>query len=229
MNKTIITVSALVVLFSSAIFFYSNIEKPTETANAVLTVEPELAKEEEIVEVKAAASIAVATVAEPAKEPVVPKVQPSNPPSSTSAPQRLKIPSIGVNAFVEQMGLTSQGAMDAPAGPDNAGWYKLGTKPGEVGSAVIDGHSGWKGDIPAIFDNLGNVQVGDKIYVENGDGNTVTFVVRRIKEYPFNADAGEIFHSNDGLSHLNLITCAGTWNDISRSSSMRLVVFADKL
>ena len=211
MRKTIL-IGALVIILFCIIFvpgFYSDSQKPVEVIEAVVPTVAQVAAEFPVKEAPVSKS----------------KVQPT---VATTSPQRLKIPSIGVDAFVEQMGLTAKGDMDAPAGPNNAGWYKYGTLPGEIGSAVMDGHSGWRDNIPAIFDDLGNVRVGDKIYVETSDGLTTTFVVREIKEYGYNADAEEIFHSSDGLSHLNLITCAGTWNNISRSSSLRLVVFADK-
>jgi len=143
-------------------------------------------------------------------------------------PVRLEIPSIKVNATVLSVGLTSDGAMDSPVGPAPAGWYMLGPKPGEVGNAVIDGHSGWKGGIPAVFDDLYKVKIGDKVYVKDDKGATITFVVREVKIYNPNADATNVFISTDGKSHLNLITCTGFWNKILKSHSDRLVVFTDK-
>lgn len=142
---------------------------------------------------------------------------------------RLKIPKIQVDALVESVGLTPEGMMDAPEGPTNAGWYNLGVRPGEEGSSVIDGHSGWKNNIPAVFDNLHKLQKGDKIYVEDNKGVITTFVVREFRIYDPEADASEVFVSSDGKSHLNLITCAGDWNETTKSSSKRLVVFTDKL
>ena len=118
--------------------------------------------------------------------------------------------------------------MGAPVGPNETGWFKLGPRPGEVGSAVIDGHSGWKNDIPAVFDNLSQLHKGDKIYVEDEKGILTTFVVREIRIYDPKADATEVFSSHDGKAYLNLITCAGTWDNVKKSSSERLVVFADK-
>jgi len=140
----------------------------------------------------------------------------------------IKIPSINVDAKVEYVGLTKDGAMSAPAGPSETGWFYLGTRPGEEGSSVIDGHSGYKNNRPAVFDNLYKVQIGDKIYVEDEKGITTIFVVREIRKYNPNADATDVFYSNDGKSHLNLITCTGIWNTIWKSHSDRLVVFTDK-
>jgi LPXTG-site transpeptidase (sortase) family protein len=118
--------------------------------------------------------------------------------------------------------------MDVPKGPDDAAWFNLGPRPGEIGSSVIDGHSGYKNNRPAVFDKLYKLKKGDKIYVEDDKGNITTFVVREFKTYNPKADAKMVFSSNDGGSHLNLITCSGSWNKVERTHSDRLVVFADK-
>ena len=143
-------------------------------------------------------------------------------------PVRLRIPVITTDASVEFVGLTPEGIMDAPEGPTNVGWYNLGVRPGEVGSAVIDGHSGWKDNLPAVFDDLHKLKQGDKVYIENGRGIVTTFIVREIRIYDPEADASEVFFSTDGESHLNLITCGGVWDEISKSSSERIVIFTDK-
>ena len=143
-------------------------------------------------------------------------------------PVRLKIPKIKVNSIFEQVSLTSDGAVGSPKGPAEIGWFDGSPKPGEIGSSVIDGHSGWKNNIPAVFDNLYKLKKGDKIYVEDDNGNTITFIVREIRKYNPNAIAPDVFSRNDNKSHLNLITCTGIWNKIKKSRSERLVVFTDR-
>lgn len=143
-------------------------------------------------------------------------------------PVHFKIPSIKIDANVEYVGIVPDGTMDAPKDPRGVAWYNLGPRPGENGSAVIDGHSGWKGNIKAIFDDLYKIQKGDKIYIEDDTGKTITFIVTEIKSYASDQDASSIFISNDGKSHLNLITCSGFWNDIEKSHPSRLVVLADR-
>lgn len=145
-----------------------------------------------------------------------------------NVPIRLSIPTIKVDATVESLGLAADGTMAVPKDPGNAAWYGLGTRPGEIGSAVMAGHSGWKENIPAVFDDLYKLKKGDKIYVEDTTGTTTVFVVREMRTYDPKADATGIFGSNDGKAHLNLITCAGAWDSFSESSSERLVIFADK-
>lgn len=142
-------------------------------------------------------------------------------------PIRIKIPKLKINATIESIGLTVDGAVDSPVGPNNAGWYNLGPKPGEIGSAIIDGHSGWKNNIPAIFDNLKDMKPGYKIYVENSDGTVTTFIVKKLKIYDKNDPALDVFISNDNKAHLNLITCTGIWDNVSKGRLSRVVVFSD--
>jgi len=143
-------------------------------------------------------------------------------------PVRMTIPSINVDATIEYVGLTSNGAMAVPKGPNDVGWFELGPRPGDLGSAVIAGHDGWKNGIPAVFDNLSKLVAGDKIYVKDDTGTLTLFVVRKVATYGENDDASTIFDSNDGTAHLNLITCEGFWNATTQSYSSRLVVFTDK-
>jgi LPXTG-site transpeptidase (sortase) family protein len=144
-------------------------------------------------------------------------------------PVRLIIPSIGVLAPLVSVGVTKDGAMDVPKAPDEAAWYEPGPRPGEVGSAIISGHFGWKNSIPAIFDNLHKVKVSDIIYSIDDAGATTTFVVHEIRTLKEDEDASSVFGSSDGKAHLNLITCEGVWNKARKSYSNRLVVFADKV
>lgn len=154
----------------------------------------------------------------------------ANPESYKSAgvPVRITILKINVDAVIQPVSLTNDGTMEAPKGPAETGWYTLGVRPGEIGSSVIAGHSGWKNNIPAAFDSLSKLRVGDKISVVDDNGAIIAFVVRKIQTYDPNANALGVFDSSDGKAHLNLITCDGIWNAASKSFSERLVVFSDK-
>lgn len=145
-----------------------------------------------------------------------------------SSPLRIKIPSIKVDAIIENVGLAKDGSVGVPKGPKTAAWFNLSSSPGATGSSVVSGHSGWRNGIPAVFDNLYKLKKGDKIYVENDKGEATTFVVREIKRYDPKAQVPDVFFLNDGKAHLNLITCTGIWSVINKSRSERLVVFTDK-
>ena len=145
----------------------------------------------------------------------------------TSAPVRLVIPKLKVDASVQGIGVTNQGIMDSPKEPTEVGWFSLGIRPGEIGSAVIDGHSGWKNNIPAVFDELYKLKKGDKVYIQDDKGIMITFTVRELRTYKPNQQSDGIFDSSDGKAHLNLITCTGFWNKILKGHSDRLVVFTE--
>lgn len=142
-------------------------------------------------------------------------------------PTRLSIPAIQVDSRLEQTGLTPQGDVDTPEGPASAAWFKLWPRPGDIGSSVIVGHFGWKDNLAAVFDDLHKLKPGDKVYVEDETGRTLTFIVRELRTYGRRDVATDVFHSNDSRAHLNLITCQGTWNRSQDSYSSRLVVFTD--
>jgi len=145
-------------------------------------------------------------------------------------PSRLKIPAIGVDASLESVGLVGGGQMGVPVVPANAAWFDLGPRPGEVGSAVIDGHFGiWANGQTSVFDNLYKLRKGDQLTVEDQNGAKIAFVVTELRIYDQNQDATDVFSSIDGQAHLNLITCEGVWNRLKQSFPSRLVVFTDRV
>ena len=143
-------------------------------------------------------------------------------------PVRLKIPIIAVDAAVSFVGLGTDGYMEAPKGGVDVGWYKTGARPGNNGTAVIDGHYGeWKNGEGSVFDNLNKLKKGDSIYVEDDHGETATFVVRELKLYKRSEKDSTVFnYLSDGKAYLSLITCQG--NKSQGSYPDRLVVFSDK-
>lgn len=144
-------------------------------------------------------------------------------------PVRLTISSININTTIDYVGLTPDGSMDIKANPEVVGWYMIGPRPGDKGSAVIAGHYGWQPNgKPAIFNDIQKLHKGDELSVVDQQGQSVTFVVREIRKYNPDADATAVFKSSDDGSHLNLITCNGVWVKDKQSYSDRLVVFTDK-
>lgn len=151
---------------------------------------------------------------------------PQKPQANVGVPIRLRIPRINVDAVIEPVGLTAQGAMDAPGNPDHVGWYDLGSRPGEKGSAVLAGHLDWYNGKTAVFRHLDRLRKGDTLSVETNKGKFIPFVVREIRTFQPSEYAPELFQKNDGR-HLNLVTCSGNWDSAQKNYSERLVVFAD--
>ncbi len=142
-------------------------------------------------------------------------------------PQRLVVPSIGVDASVEQVGIQASGDLQTPVKNPwvDTGWYNGGPPPGQRGSAVIDGHLDRPGGFPAVFWFLRNLKTGAEVQVIESNGQTVRFRVTDIEYYqPQNAPLQQIFGNNGG-TYLNLITCAGDWIPSQKQTTLRLVVY----
>lgn len=150
--------------------------------------------------------------------------QQSNPAEN---PVRLIIPSIGVNASVEHVGILNNGDLATPtASPwTDVGWYVSGPQPGQQGSAVIDGHLDRPGGYPAIFWNLRYMHVGDIVTVMSASGKSLRFQVTRVASYAPNAAPIQEIFGNGGGTYLNLITCAGDWIPSQHQTTLRLVVY----
>lgn len=148
--------------------------------------------------------------------------------SGIGLPVSIKIPSIALEAAIEKVAMKSDGSMDVPKQPFDTGWYELGSRPGEIGSAVIAGHVNWWDGATGVFEDLNKLKIGDKITVEDDKGAVISFVVSKISIYDAAEDASNIFKSFDGISHLNLITCDGVWNKKDRQYPKRLIVFSDR-
>ena len=142
-------------------------------------------------------------------------------------PLHIEIGNIAVAAAINPVGLTADGDMDIENDPTLTAWYQLGPKPGEVGSAVIAGHYGWKDGVPSVFNDLNKLVVGDVVSVQDQTGTNRSFRVTRMANYAPEQDATSVFTSSDGRAHLNLITCQGEWSGVLNTYSERLVVFTD--
>lgn len=138
-----------------------------------------------------------------------------------SEPTRLQIPRIKLDAPVQNVGINDKGEMDVPSGKsNNVGWYAYGTKPGEVGSAVMDAH------VFAAFSKLKNVKVGDHLYVSTEAGEQLDFVVSETRVYKLEEVPREKLFAQNDTERLNLITCAGKYISSRRTYSHRLIVYA---
>jgi sortase (surface protein transpeptidase) len=141
-------------------------------------------------------------------------------------PTTLIIPSINVHASIEYTGVGANNDMISPSHATDVSWYKYGTIPGEIGTAVIAGHYvGPRGE-PGIFIDIAKLQKGSLLQVTDSNGVTASFAVSDIKTYNAINNHSEVFNSISG-SHLNIITCAGEWDAVNRHYLDRTVVFAE--
>lgn len=165
-------------------------------------------------------------------------------------PLLLQIPKLDLNASMLGVGINAQDAMDAPEGPaddpvwQQAFWYRGSAIPGARSTALIAGHiDGGRGGA-AVFAHLDRLRPGDVVIVhDTRTAFDVRFAVTASKRYSL-AEAAQPavlkriygvgpvvgkwpLPSADGLSHLTLVTCAGTFRNGTHDH--RLVVYADRV
>lgn len=146
---------------------------------------------------------------------------------ATAVPQTLIIPKLNIKAEIEQVGLDEQDKMAVPKDFNNAGWYRLGFKPGENGNAVITAHLDTKDGSPALFYNLSDLEVGDEITVVDEKDNKYQFKVYDSKVYRFNNLPLPDIFGTQGKSRLILITCEGFFDQTTNNYSARRVVYTE--
>jgi sortase A len=146
--------------------------------------------------------------------------------ATSSLPYRLIIPAVSVNAAVQYVGIKSNGNMATPSNFTDVGWYKYGTTPGQIGSAVMAGHVDNGLALAGVFKHLKDLKIGDDIYVQSKDGTRLHFVVSDIESYDYtSAPADTIFNAHE-YPGLNLITCDGDWVQSGKTYDHRLVVYS---
>lgn len=141
-------------------------------------------------------------------------------------PERIEIPSIGVDAAAESLGLLENGEMAVPESIDDTSWYEPGYKVGAPGNSVIAGHVSDIVDAGVFFD-LHTLNKGDEIIIHGTEGEILTFIVYDKELYDADeAPVDKIF----GYSHrslLNLITCEGVYDYDAGGTPNRWVVYTE--
>ncbi len=143
----------------------------------------------------------------------------------TAAPARVRIPAIGVDSTLVELGLDRDGVLVPPADFALAGWYEAGPAPGEVGPAVIAGHVDSRSGA-AVFFRLDELVTGDEVLVERIDGTTARFTVSGTERFPKDAFPTEDVYGPTPRAELRLITCGGEFDSDRRSYRDNVVVTA---
>lgn len=142
-------------------------------------------------------------------------------------PSIFVIPKLTVHTEIEKVGVDAEGRMDIPKNWQHVAWYAPGVKPGETGSAVIDGHVDTPTGAPAVFANLTHLTKGDEIIIIDTANQKYTYKVTHVVTYPLeNVPLTDVFSKTNG-NHLNLITCGGIWDRNKHQYTERTVVYSD--
>ena len=148
-----------------------------------------------------------------------------------SRPVALHIPAIDVRSVVRPLGLTDEGELQTPSGPqyDDAGWYRHSPAPGSLGPAILLGHVDSAADGPSVFFRLGELRVGDRVSVTRADGTMAVFSVDDVRrfaksDFPTARVYGDIEHAG-----LRILTCGGPFDEVSGHYRDNVIVFASLL
>jgi len=138
---------------------------------------------------------------------------------------RLRIPSIGVDSTLGELGRADDLTVEVPSDPAVAGWYAEGVRPGEPGPAVLLGHVDSENG-PAVFFHLGQLRPGDPVLVDRADGSVAAFTVTRSERYPKAAFPSDEVYLPTLSPELRLITCGGVFDRRTGHYRDNVIVFA---
>ena len=163
--------------------------------------------------------------------PTTPTLKPTTAPLvlAASAPSAIKIPSIGVQSTLLQLGLNPDKSIEVPPldDPDSkAGWYKYSPTPGQIGPTVILGHVDSAKYGPGIFFKLGALQPGATVEVTLTDRIVAVFTVDKVVAYPKSKFPSTAVYGNIDHPGLRLITCGGSFDPTAGSYESNIVAYA---
>jgi hypothetical protein len=144
---------------------------------------------------------------------------------ATPIPVRLEIPRIQVASSLGRVGRAPDATVQEPSRWDVPGWYALGPRPGDPGSAVILGHVDSKRG-PAVFYRLRELRPGDQIDVTRADGSSVRFVVQRTAQYEKRRFPTDEVYYPTLASTLRMVTCGGQFDATTGHYRSNIIVFA---
>lgn len=173
----------------------------------------------------------------PSSEPadITSRVDPTSEPKWSEVPEtrgldpaNIRIPSIGVDAEVIDLGLNPDGTLEVPDNFANTGWFSKGPQPGKYGASVIAGHID-STDGPAVFFRLDELVEGDQVIVESPEGDTVTFQIETVEQFDKDEFPTERVYSFTREPTLRLVTCGGPFNDTIGHYEDNIIAFARRV
>jgi LPXTG-site transpeptidase (sortase) family protein len=130
-------------------------------------------------------------------------------PPLREAAYRLVIDSIGVNASVFTFGLDADRVPEVPTNGTDVAWYNFSAPPGTGSNAVFAGHVTWGGN--AVFYQLDEVQVGDRINLRGDSGVELSYVVSdSFLVDPNDPNSLSVMSPTDS-DVITVITCGGSF------------------
>ena len=145
---------------------------------------------------------------------------------ASEKPRALYVDKLSIAARIMPMGVNADDSMQAPLGIYDAGWYTKSSVPSEDGALVINGHASGPTKY-GLFGWLNDLVNGDRVRVETGDGTIYHYEVIHKEDVGRRDIDMKKFLSPYGQNAkgLNLITCAGDWEQDERTFTNRIIVY----
>jgi len=140
------------------------------------------------------------------------------------SPKAIRIGDLRLDNLVRSVGLEDNGELEVPDETE-VGWWEHGSAPGLPGSTVLAGHVSWNRTI-GPFNQLGNLEPGAEIDVENHDGSTRVYQVIERAVYDKDELPRDRIWRTTGDETLVLITCGGDYNPNLRRYRQNIVIYA---
>ncbi|MFD2490312.1 class F sortase [Amycolatopsis jiangsuensis] len=144
-----------------------------------------------------------------------------------STPVSLDVPKIAAHSSLVPLGLNADRTVQVPpvTTPLQAGWYRYGPTPGELGPAVLLGHVDGNKQ-KGIFYRLKEMRRGDDVAVAREDGRTAHFVVTKVDQVPKDVFPSDAVYGDTDDAELRLITCGGAFDRSEHSYVDNIIVYA---
>lgn len=133
-------------------------------------------------------------------------------------PTTIELADLDIDMSIEPHGLESNGDMSLPVSPFVAGWYEFGSAPdSRRGAIVLAAHVDSLAEGIGPFSRLKDAREGMVVEIVDDAGESHRYEVQRVERIEKDeVNFDEVF-TDQGETHLVLITCGGVW-DRDRSS-----------
>ena len=143
-------------------------------------------------------------------------------------PKKLTIPSVGIDAYVQNVGVDQNQQIAVPNNIHIAGWFVDSVRPGQKGLSIIDGHVDGRTVNEGVFAKLGKLKEGGALTVEMGSGSVLRYRVHKITTVATDKATDVLYSQIPSInSQLNLITCTGTYLKDQKTYDQRTIVAAE--
>jgi len=134
----------------------------------------------------------------------------NNPYPRVTAPLRIVVERIRVDAPVVELGLDAGGVPQVPLNGNDVAWYNFSAKPGAGSNAVFAGHVNWAGAVGS-FGKIDRLENGDTVRLIADDGRELTYeVFANYDVDPSDPESLKVMAPTP-TDTITLITCGGTW------------------